>query len=236
MTTLALIPGLVSDRIVWDPLAEAAADMFPVHHADVTTQSSITEMAQSVLAAVDGPIIAVGHSMGGRVAMEMARLAPDRIEGLVLANTGHNPKREGEEVKRQAMVDLGNASMDRLADQWLPGMLDPARVSDEVLFAELKRMVLRAGADVHERQIWALVGRPNASAYLKDITCPVLLVTARQDAWSPISQHEEIAAAVADAELVTIEDAGHFAPVERPRETTAAIMEWLTRRFGDDNG
>ena len=236
MTTLALIPGLVSDRIVWDPLAEAAADMFPVHHADVTTQSSITEMAQSVLAAVDGPIIAVGHSMGGRVAMEMARLAPDRIEGLVLANTGHNPKREGEEVKRQAMVDLGNASMDRLADQWLPGMLDPARVSDEVLFAELKRMVLRAGADVHERQIWALVGRPNASAYLKDITCPVLLVTARQDAWSPISQHGEIAAAVADAELVTIEDAGHFAPVERPRETTAAIMEWLTRRFGDDNG
>ena len=236
MTTLVLIPGLVSDRIVWEPVAEAAAGTFPVHHADVTTQASITEMAQSVLAAVDGPIIAVGHSMGGRVAMEMARLAPDRIEGLVLANTGHNPKREGEEVKRQAMVDLGNASMDRLADEWLPGMLDPARVSDEVLFAELKKMVLRAGPDVHERQIWALVGRPNASAYLKDITCPVLLVTARQDAWSPVAQHEEIAAAVADPELVTIENAGHFAPVERPDETTAAIMEWLTRRFGDDNG
>jgi len=236
MTTLVLIPGLASDRIVWEPLAEAAAGLFPVHHADVTTQASITEMAESVLAAVDGPIIAVGHSMGGRVAMEMARLAPDRIEGLVLANTGHNPKREGEEVKRQAMVDLGNESMDRLAEQWLPGMLDPARVSDEVLFAELKKMVLRAGADVHERQIWALVGRPNASAYLKDITCPVLLVTARQDAWSPIAQHEEIAAAVADPELVTIENAGHFAPVERPAETTAAIMEWLTRRFGDDNG
>ena len=58
MTTLVLIPGLVSDRIVWEPLAETAADMFPVHHADVSTQASITEMAQSVLAAVDGPIIA----------------------------------------------------------------------------------------------------------------------------------------------------------------------------------
>lgn len=236
MTTLVLIPGLVSDRIVWEPLAEAVAGKFPVHHADVTTQPSITEMAQGVLAAVDGPIIAVGHSMGGRVVMEMARIAPDRIKGLVLANTGHNAKREGEEVKRQAMVDLGHESMDKLADEWLPGMLDPARVSDEALVAELKEMVLRAGADVHERQIWALVGRPNASAYLKDITCPVLLVTARQDAWSPIAQHEEIAAAVADAELVTIENAGHFAPVERPAETAAAIMEWLTRRFGDDNG
>ena len=236
MTTLVLIPGLVSDRIVWEPLAEAAAGKFATHHADVTTQASITEMAESVLAAVNGPIIAVGHSMGGRVAMEMANIAPDRIKGLVLANTGHHPKREGEEVKRQAMVDLGHESMDKLADQWLPGMLDPARVSDEALVAELKDMVLRAGADVHERQIWALVGRPNASAYLKDITCPVLLVTARQDVWSPIAQHEEIAAAVADPELVTIENAGHFAPVERPAETAAAIMEWLTRRFGDDNG
>jgi len=236
MTTLVLIPGLVSDRIVWEPVAEAAAETFPVHHADVTTQASITEMAQSVLSAVDGPIIAVGHSMGGRVAMEMAHIAPDRIKGLVLANTGHHPKREGEEVKRQAMIDLGHESMDKLADQWLPGMLDPARVSDEALVAELKEMVLRAGADVHERQIWALVGRPNASAYLKEITCPVLLVTTRQDVWSPIAQHEEIAAEVADPELVTIENAGHFAPVERPAETAAAIMEWLTRRFGDDNG
>ncbi|MAZ18431.1 MAG: alpha/beta hydrolase [Ahrensia sp.] len=236
MTTLVLIPGLVSDRIVWEPLAETAADMFPVHHADVSTQASITEMAQSVLAAVDGPIIAVGHSMGGRVAMEMARIEPDRVKGLVLANTGHHPKREGEEAKRQAMVDLGNESMEKLADQWLPGMLDPARVSDEALVAELKKMVLRAGPAVHERQIRALVGRPDANAYLKDINCPVLLVTARQDVWSPISQHEEIAAAVADPELVTIENAGHFAPVEWPAETTAAIMEWLTRRFGDDNG
>jgi pimeloyl-ACP methyl ester carboxylesterase len=236
MTTLALIPGLVSDRIVWDPLAEAAADMFPVHHADVTTQASITEMAQSVLAAVDGPIIAVGHSMGGRVAMEMARIEPDRIKGLVLANTGHHPKREGEEVKRQAMIDLINEDIENLADDWLPGMLDAARVGDEKLTNELMAMVRRAGPQVHERQIRALVGRPDANAYLKDITCPVLLVTARQDAWSPIAQHEEIATAVADAELVTIEDAGHFAPVERPGETTAAIMEWLTRRFGDDYG
>lgn len=236
MTTLALIPGLVSDRIVWESLANATAGKFAVHHADVTTQASITEMAESVLASVDGPIIAVGHSMGGRVAMEMARIAPDRIKGLVLANTGHHPKREGEEVKRQAMVDLVNQDINRLADNWLPGMLDPARVSDEKLTGELMAMVRRVGPEAHERQIWALVGRPNASAYLKDISCPVLLVTARQDAWSPIAQHEEIAAAVADPELVTIENAGHFAPVERPDETTAAIMEWLTRRFGDDNG
>ena len=129
--------------------------------------------------------------------MEMARIAPDRVKGLVLANTGHHPKREGEEIKRQAMIDLGHKSMERLAAHWIPPMLDPARAAeDQALLADLTAMVLRADAEQHERQIRALIGRPDANAYLGDITCPVLLVTARQDSWSPIAQHEEIGAAI----------------------------------------
>jgi len=120
MATLALIPGLVSDSIVWAPLADAVGHRMPVHAADVSRASSISGMAENVLAATEGDLIAVGHSMGGRVAMEMARIAPDRIRGLVLANTGHHPKRDGEEIKRQQMIDLGHRSMDELADQWLP--------------------------------------------------------------------------------------------------------------------
>ncbi|GAB4356128.1 MAG: alpha/beta hydrolase [Oricola sp.] len=236
MKTLVLVPGLLSDAIVWKPLADAAAGLFRIHVADVSGGTSITGMAETILGEVAGPLVVAGHSMGGRVAMEMARIAPERVKGLVLANTGHHPKRDGEEVKRQAMIDLGYESMEKLAAQWLPPMVDPARSGDEALMAKLTAMVLRADAEQHERQIRALIARPDASAYLKDIACPVLLVTARQDAWSPIAQHEEIAGAVADAELVTIEHAGHFAPVERPEETTAAIMAWLQRRFGDGNG
>jgi pimeloyl-ACP methyl ester carboxylesterase len=236
MTTLVLIPGLISDAVVWQPVADSAAGSFAVYQADVSEGTSITGMAETILAETDGPLIAVGHSMGGRVAMEMARIAPERVRGLVLANTGHHPKREGEEIKRQAMIDLGHESMAKLAETWLPPMLDPARTGDKALMADLTAMVLRADADQHERQIRALIGRPNASAYLKNITCPVLLIAARQDGWSPIAQHEEIGAAVKDSELAIIENAGHFAPVERPAETTAAIMEWLDRRFGGGNG
>ena len=97
MATLVLIPGLVSDSIVWAPLAEAVAQHMAVHAADVSRTSSISTMAESILAATDGDLIAVGHSMGGRVAMEMARIAPDRMRGLVLANTGHHPKRDGKD-------------------------------------------------------------------------------------------------------------------------------------------
>lgn len=235
MTTLVLIPGLVSDAIVWATLADAAAVKMPVHAADLSNGVSITGMAEQILEEVPGGIIAVGHSMGGRIAMEMARVAPGRVRGLVLANTGHHPKREGEKVKRQQMIDLGHRSMEELADTWLPPMLDEARVGDAALLGELKAMVLRAGADTHERHIRALLERPDATAYLDEIACPILLVAARQDGWSPIAQHQQIADAVPDAELVIIENAGHFAPVERPVEVTATITDWLDRRFGEAN-
>ncbi|WP_454748013.1 alpha/beta fold hydrolase [Ciceribacter selenitireducens] len=232
MATLVLIPGLLSDSSVWRPLAEAAKARMRIHDADVTRDASIPAMATRILAEAEGDLIAVGHSMGGRVAMEMARQAPQRIRGLVLANTGYQPRRDGEEARRQAMIDLGNRDMEALADQWLPPMLDPGRTKDTELLGPLKAMVLRAGPAVHARQIRALLDRPNAGAYMAGLHCPILLVAARQDGWSPIAQHSEIAEAAPDAELVVVENAGHFAPVERPDDVVAAVCDWLDRRFG----
>ncbi|NTJ43784.1 alpha/beta hydrolase [Agrobacterium larrymoorei] len=234
MTVLLLIPGLVSDSRIWQQLADDAR--MPTLHADVTRDRSITDMGQRLLEETNHDLIVVGHSMGGRVALEMARLMPSRIKALVLANTGHSPKREGEEIKRQQMIDLGYKNMNELARQWLPPMLDPARTGDKALIEHLKSMVLRAGARVHERQIRALIDRPDATSYLGMITCPVLLIAARQDNWSPIEQHQQIADAVGDAEMVVIENAGHFAPVERPQEVSSAILGWLDRKFGGDHG
>lgn len=233
MATLVLIPGLLSDSSVWRPLAEAAKARMSIHDADVTRDASIPAMASRILAEVQGDLIAVGHSMGGRVAMEMARQAPQRIRGLVLANTGYQPRRDGEEARRQEMIDLGNRDMQALADQWLPPMLDPARTKDTELLKRLKAMVLRAGPDVHARQIRTLLDRPDAGAYMADLHCPILLLAARQDGWSPVAQHSEIAEATPDSELVVVENAGHFAPVERPDEVVAAICDWLDRRFGE---
>ncbi|MBD0415347.1 alpha/beta fold hydrolase [Oryzicola mucosus] len=233
MATLVLIPGLASDSIVWQPLADAMAERMPVYPADISRDASIPEMAARVLREVEGDIIAVGHSLGGRVAMDMARRAPDRIVGLVLANTGQHPKRDGEEIKRQQMIDLGHEDIGRLADAWLPPMLDPARVSDAVLVNKLKAMVMRVGADVHERQIRSLVARPDASAYLPQITCPILFVAANQDGFSPVAQHQEMADAAPDSELAIVDHAGHFAPVEQPEAVVTAITGWLGRRFGE---
>jgi pimeloyl-ACP methyl ester carboxylesterase len=227
MATLALIPGLVSDQRIWLTLEDSAE--LPTHRADVTRDDTIPDMATRLLSELDGPLVAVGHSMGGRVAMEAARQAPNRVRALVLANTGHGPQKAGELAKRQAKIDLGHKGMALLAAEWLPPMLDPARVGDQALVADLTAMVVAAGPLVHERQIKALLSRPDAAAYLPSITCPILLLTGAQDGWSPEAQHREIAALAPNAELEIIDDAGHFLPVERPAETVAAITQWLAR-------
>ncbi len=230
MRTVALIPGLVSDARVWRTLRKALEGRAILHDGNITVFPDIAQMAMGLLFETEGELIVVGHSLGGRVAMEMARQSPDRVKALVLANTGHTPKKPGEEVKRHEMIALGHRSMDALAAQWLPPMLDPARVGDAALVGDLTEMVLNAGAEVHERQICSLLNRPDAGTYMPSCKAPVLLITGAQDGWSPEAQHREIQQMVPDGELKVIDNAGHFMPVEQPAATADAIVEWLERR------
>lgn len=228
MTQVVLIPGLLSDAVVWQSLADRLGSC--AWHADLTRDDSIAAMAARLLAETGGDLVAVGHSMGGRVAIEMARQAPDRLRGLVLVSTGHNGGTEAELPKRRARVALAHDSMEALADDWLPPMVAPANQTDAALMAALRAMVLRHDADIHERQIHALIGRPDAADCLPAIACPILLLVGREDGWSPVAQHAEIAAMTPDAEMQVIEGAGHFLPLERRDETLAAIIDWLQRK------
>ncbi|MEC3861219.1 alpha/beta hydrolase [Mesobacterium sp. TK19101] len=226
--TLVFVPGLLSDARVWAPVRALLG--LGGYAADVDGPASITGMAERVLAAVDGPLIVLGHSMGGRVGMEMARIAPDRMRGLVLADTGHHPLAEGETATREAKIAQGHADMGALCDAWLPPMVDDSRHGDYVLMGALREMVLAKGPQVHEAQIRALMGRPDAGAYLAAVHCPILLSVGRNDRWSPVSHHDEIAAMAPEAEVAVIEGAGHFLPIEKPVETANVIADWMRRK------
>lgn len=228
MTRHVLIPGLLSDATVWQALADRLGPDAVV--ADVSRDGSIAGMATRALTGIHGDFVAIGHSMGGRVAMEMARQAPGRARALVLVSTGHNGGTEAEMPKRRARIALGHESMERLADDWLPPMVAPARRGDAALIGALRAMVLRFDAVTHERQIGALVGRPDAAAYLAQIACPILLLVGDEDGWSPEAQHREIAAMAPDAAVRVIAGAGHFLPLEKPSETVAAIAGWLAEK------
>ena len=233
--SIVLLPGLLCDASVFDAQVAALAPHAEVAVADFSREDSLQNMARVALAFRDGPIVAVGHSMGARAALEMVRLAPDRIEALCLMDTGVHPKRDGEEAQRQALMDLAFAEgMGALADRWLPPMVGEARAADPAFMASLKAMVMRASPEQHERQIRALVNRPDARPLLPTIRCPTLVMVGRQDRWSPLAQHEEIAALIPNAELVVIENSGHMAPVEEPDKVSRALLGWLG--FGETAG
>jgi pimeloyl-ACP methyl ester carboxylesterase len=225
--TLVFVPGLLCDAVVWETAVERLGRHLPCSVAVLDTQDTITAMAKDTLAAHPGPLFVAGHSMGARVAMEMWRLAPARVTRLALLDTGVHPFVDGEQVKRLERVKLAYAQgMRALADDWLPAMVHPDRHADAALMGTLTAMIERNTPEVHERQIQALMSRPDARPLLPQIRCPTLLLVGRQDQWSPIAQHEEMLGLLPNARLVVIEHAAHFAPVERPAEVTAALESW----------
>jgi pimeloyl-ACP methyl ester carboxylesterase len=166
--------------------------------------------------------------MGARVAMEMARLAPERIERLALLDTGIHPLRDGETEQREEIVRFAYSNgMAALAKRWLPGMVHEPNQANEALMLTLTDMVLRKTPDLHARQIKALTDRPDAAAYLSQIQCPVLLMVGKQDQWSPVSQHEDMLRLLPNACMEIIEDAGHFAPVEQPGQVVRVLSDFL---------
>jgi pimeloyl-ACP methyl ester carboxylesterase len=158
----------------------------------------------------------------------VVRLAPQRVQRLALLDTGIHPLRSGEAERRDELVTAAYAGgMQLLVDRWLPPMVHPDR-ADAPFMPALREMVLRMSPQIHERQIRALVTRPETDSAIKAITCPVLVGVGRQDQWSPLDQHEAMAARIAGARLVVFENSGHMSPVEAPAQVTAALVEFLS--------
>ena len=227
--TLFLLPGLMCDADVWSHQRQHLSDLADVIIPDFRGYDSLMVMAESVVERAPALFALAGHSMGGRVALEVFRLAPDRISRLALLETGADPLSGGEVEKRQALIDLAReGGMDAVADAWLLPMVHPDRRNDAPLLNDISRMIKRTSVEEFIKQIHALINRPDASRYLKNIECPTLLLAGRHDNLYPVRQHERMLREIPDARLVVIEDAGHMAPMEKPEAVTAAMRKWLT--------
>jgi pimeloyl-ACP methyl ester carboxylesterase len=226
---LVLVPGLACDAAVWAGLALP----MPAWVAEGGLQADIGAMAEALLRdAPAGRFALAGHSLGGRIALEVVRLAPQRVSRLALLDTGWQPRPTGEagqreQAQRLALVSLAQAEgMRAMAAQWAPGMLHPACLGGAVHEAVLA-MVARQSVQRFAAQQAALLARPDASAVLGAIRCPTLVLCGRQDAWSPLPRHEEMAARIAGAHLAVVEDSGHMSPMEQPAAVAAALSAWL---------
>jgi pimeloyl-ACP methyl ester carboxylesterase len=224
--TLLLLPGLLCDHAIWSDQTASLGGGAEILIPDFRAVRSIQGMAQLALDMAPDRFSLAGHSLGGRVALEVIRMAPQRVDRLALLDTGMHPRSPGEEQKRQVLIDLARASgMDALAARWLPPMLHPDHMG---LLEPLTEMVKRSTPDTFENQQRALLDRPDARTVLALIRCPALVLCGRQDAWSPVAQHEEIAALIPHSRLAIVEECGHMSPVEQPAAVTRALQEWLS--------
>lgn len=223
---LFILPGLICDsRMFGHQLAAFDATIIDDFYGPADTLSA---MADYALDRMPARCALLGHSMGARVALEIWRKAPERVSRLALADTGTHPVMPGEVDARLALLDLGRRSgAAALVDAWLPPMLGSAAANDADLQAALRAMCIGAGVDTYERQIGALLSRPDAHAVLPTITCPTLIVVGAEDRWSPVAQHREMADAVRTSRLAIVPEAGHMAPAEMPGAFNIFIQDWL---------
>jgi pimeloyl-ACP methyl ester carboxylesterase len=227
---LVLLSGLLCDELIWSDVAARLRDVADVRIVTFPGFSSIGDMAEHVLSVAPARFALAGHSMGGRVAIETVRRAPQRVIALALLNTGIHPLRPNEIENRNALVHIARErGMSAVAAEWLPPMMgaDAARIAE--LTPALTAMVERQTPAGFAGQITALLERPDALAVLPSVRVPTLLLSASNDRWSPVAQHRDMQRLVPHAELIAVENAGHMAPVEQPDAVARALRDWLAR-------
>lgn len=228
-----LLPGLNCDAAVWAPQVVALKSRANCVVPAWGLRDSLTAMAEQALAEAPTERFALaGHSMGGRVALEVMRLAPQRVTHLALLDTGTHPLAAGEtgekeKAGRLALLKIAREQgMRAMAQEWAKGMVHPDRIGSP-LFNEVLDMFDRGSAAQYAAQINALLNRLDAAPLLGTIQCPTLVLTGREDAWSGPAQHEAMAAAIAGAKLVIVEHSGHMTTMEQPEAVNRAFVAWL---------
>jgi pimeloyl-ACP methyl ester carboxylesterase len=226
---------LICDQTAWQQQIDALADVAECSVADYGSLDSIPAMAEAVLRTAPQRFGLAGHSMGGRVALEIYRLAPQRVTRIALLNTGSSARPSGEAGqeearKRAELVALAKSQgMAAMLRQWLPPMIDSRRIHDTALVEAIIQMMSRKTPEIFAAQVKALLARPDASTVLEQIRCPALLLTGREDGWSGPAQHSGMAAKIAGSQLVIVPDCGHMSMLERPADVSAALRTWLTQ-------
>ncbi len=227
MTPLVLLPGHMCDARMWGPQVAALSATHSLHMPAMVGGDSVQALASAVLAHAPPRFALAGLSMGGIVAMEVLRQAPERVERLALLDS--NPLAEAEAVRvarlaRMARVDAGE--LDGVTGEMTPLYLSSGPSRTDILDLCLG-MARALGPEVFLRQSRALISRPDQTATLAAFRGPALILAGREDRLCPMDRHELMASLMPQAVLEIIEGAGHLPVLERPDETNAALIRWL---------
>ena len=225
---IVLVPGLNCSARLYAEQIPALWRFGPVVVADHTRDDSIAAIARRILAAAPPLFALAGLSMGGYIAFEIMRRAPQRVAKLALMDTGARPETAEQTARREAPMALARAgNLIQVADNSFVFFVHPDRHTDVALRDAVRAMAEDVGAPAYLRQQQAIMARPDSRPGLSAIACPTLILVGAQDRGTPPELAQEIAAGIADSRLVVVPDCGHLSTIERPEAVTKALVEWM---------
>jgi pimeloyl-ACP methyl ester carboxylesterase len=167
--------------------------------------------------------------MGGYVALEIMRQAPERVLALALLDTSARPDTPQATEGRRTLMRRSDTDFPGVIGTLLPKMLHPAHLDAEHIAGMFVAMAHSVGKDAFQRQQTAILGRIDSRPSLNRIACPTLVLCGREDTITPVEVHEEMVAAIAGAHLEIVDECGHLSALEQPERVTEALRDWIGR-------
>lgn len=227
---LVFLPGLLCDASLFQHQASALADLGGITVVDLTGSDSIAALAEDALAqAPEGPLVILGMSMGGYVAFEIMRRAPDRVQALVLMCTSAKADNREAIANRKKLIAQAAKGFPAVIEGLLKRMAHPDHANTPEVGGVFQSMASGLGRVVFERQQRAIMGRIDSRPTLAKIKCPTLILCGRDDELIPLDVHLEMTEAISGARLEVVDDCGHLLPLEQPEQLTLFLRDWLCK-------
>lgn len=223
---ILLIPGFMLDFDVWRDVLPALAPFGDVHHADLSQDSAIEDMAHSALLSAPPVFVVVGFSMGGYVAREILRQAPHRVIGMVLIATSAKGDSDVQTRRKAAIASQNETTPFRkLSGSAVASSLHPANADRSDLISRVQEMGMRLGGEVFRRQ--SLLKRHDETSQLSAIRCPTLVIAGGGDTLRSGEETFELHLGIPGSEYAVIPGTGHMVPMEAPEQLGKLISTWL---------
>ena len=229
MPSLVLIPGLLCDQRLWRHQIAGLRSRAEIIVADVTQQSTLSEMATAVLERAPAQFALAGFSLGSQVALELLRTAPHRVHRLALLSATHGGLLPPvQSALRAAIATLGQGGFEQYLEAAYPTYVAASRAADPLLKRSFLAMAYAVGPAAGVRQMQALLAIDAPFSNLDQIRVRTLIVGGQEDRRTPPAAHAVLAREIPGSELVIIPEAGHFTPLEQPEWVTRLLQDWIT--------
>ncbi len=225
---LVLVPGLLCSDALFAEQVSGLGDVATMRIGRVLKHDNLADMARTILRTAPQRFALAGLSLGGYVAFEILRQAPERVERLALLNTNARADRPEQIAFRKLLIGLANTMGPRnVQAAALPMLIHKSRLRERNLVDRVLNMADGVGRAAFVRQQQAIIDRPDNRAFLSEITCPTVIVVGEQDVLTPVKVSQEMHEGIAGSRLEVIPDCGHLSTMECPGAVNAILRSWL---------